>query len=520
MQQINDQNTKTFLADLERQHSGAPRVDRRMNFFQRREGFDAGTRDRLTEDWRGVESGPNSLNRTDGKLMRARARSLVMNNPLAKSGVDAYISNVLASGIMPKPQGDEGQRNAWLDAWNNWSLREADITGHQHLYELAALWLEEVIVGGGCLVHFRQRPPALRRSVNLSIELIPEEQIADDNDMFVVTNNRKKGKNPIIGGCEIDPATGKPVAWYVRRTHPDDLLTHMEEPQRIPASQVHYGFFKKRIGQYRGYTLLHAVVQFLWKQGYYLDNELMNSAIRSCWSAMITTEAGDGEWGDLSDGDPDGSAVDAFGNSLEKMQPGMIWRGLPGDDIKAVGPNTPSGDASPWLMMIQRSISAGMNQSYEEVMRDYSQGNFSSTRAASNADRRRYKSMQKFCIYHFLQPVWERFAKNAARSGLPGLPSPAEFVSTADEHLNPKWRVPGWDSVNPWDDARAAALEIESGLNSEDNYMGERGRDLDEVYEELAEAKRRREELDITTKADVAEQAAQNPEPANMGEKE
>jgi hypothetical protein len=176
-------------------------------------------RDRLTEDWTPQSLSPTSIHRVDSNLLLRRARDLVENNPYAKSGVESYVANVVGCGITPKPLLDSAdQRRQWVDAWNWWGgehQNEADLTGQQHLYELMALWLTEVIVGGGCLVRYVALDPDQYRQqrVKLALELIPEERIADEKDDpagFFATQNRKKSGNVIRRGVELDPATGRP----------------------------------------------------------------------------------------------------------------------------------------------------------------------------------------------------------------------------------------------------------------------------------------------------------------------
>lgn len=462
-------------------------------------GFEAAKSNRLTEDWNPGTLSPAAIHRMDGRVLRERARDLALNNPLAKSGVDAYIANVIECGITPKPRfEDRGTRQQWLDAWNYWAAHEADATGIQHFYELQALFLAEVIVGGGCLVHktVLSTEQARGRRSRAAITLIPEERFADDKDTFVTWRNRKKSENPISRGIEVDAATGRPLAYWIYPTDPnaDQVIVGLD-PVRIPADQCHYAFFRNRIGQLRGYTLLHAAIMWLWKLGYYTDNELMASAIKSCFSAVIKTEDG-GDDG-LSDDDPDSSDVDAYGNRLEKLQPGIVSRLKPGEDIVGVGPNTPAGDSTPWLMMIQRSIAAGIDLSYEELCRDYSKGSFSSVRAACNADRKRFRKIQRFVIQHFCQPVYRHWVTWEVMAGRDGFPTRQEFTSDPEAFLRVEWRAPGWISVNPLEDAKAQDIRLNNATLTREKILADEGEDVEEVLDQVAREQDSIEQLGI-----------------------
>jgi lambda family phage portal protein len=316
--------------------------------------------------------------------------------------------------------------------------------------------------------------------VKLALELIPEERFADEKDDLVAWQNRRKAGNPIQRGIEFDQATGRTLAYWIRPAHPSDAGMAWE-PVRIDARDCHYAFFKQRIGQRRGLSMLKAVVKSLWSLGYYQDNELMASAIKSCFAVMLKTGEEDADFAGLED-DSEGSVVtDMNGNPLEKIEPGIIGR-FRGKDasIQGIGPNTPTSEQEAWILLIERTISIGMGLSYEEMFRDYSRGNFSSLRAGANRDRKQFRPLQKFVVNHFCRPTDLRFTKAASLAGLDGFPRPSQLQSDLDEWMKRNWRTEGWLSVNPWDDARAAVLEIDNGLGTREGYVSAKGGDWEE----------------------------------------
>lgn len=506
---------KDFLRQLEAEHKrqDQPTRGRRTNFFasggsgwgNAYSGFRGAKRDRLTEDWNPQSLSPGTIHRMDGEFLRRRARDLYANDTHGKSAVDAYVANVIECGITPKPLFDDpGRRQLWLDEWNRWGQSEADITGQQQIYELMCLWFVEVLVGGGCLLRMRTLPRRDGRQNGAALELFPEERFADDKDTFLRFQASKKSSNPITRGIEFDSATGRPIAFWVNRFDPNDSdpSGDLWEPMRIPATEARYAFFRNRIGQYRGHTVLAAAVIMLWKLGYYLDNEMMASAIKSLFAAAIKTENAD--WDTLTDEDAS-STTDEYGNTLEKLQPAMIARLKPGEDIVGIGPNTPGGDSSPWLELIQRSIAVGSGLSYEEVIRDYSKGNFSSTRAAANSDRKRFRPMQKFVINNFCWPVYSHWAKGATFAGIDGFPTRADFVANMNQWLECNWRPPGWVSVNPLDDARANEIRLKDKTISREEIIAQEGGDWEEKFEQIDREYQRAQDLSFDIDAAMAQ---------------
>jgi lambda family phage portal protein len=526
---------RSFLQDAERGFAPAPKIRGKRSHSEKffagddwqnsigqgtnggRGGFEGGKFDRATEDWNPGGIGPNRLQQ-DSRVMRERARDLVINNPYAAAAVDAYICNVIECGISPKAQFDDEERRAlWDRQWRVWggltafAPSQADITGHDSIYGLQALWLKEIIEAGGCLLHFVELPRdrANGRSLPLAIELIPEERFASNRDNFLAMGKgNPKTNNPIINGIEFDPATGRPTAYWILPHIPNDSAAGQVEPLRLPADQCVYGFFRRRVGQNRGYSLLHAVITWLWQLGYYTSNEMFASNQKSSWAYMLLTDSDDQNYEITEDGD-ESSATDAYGNRLDKLTPGMIWRGRPGDNIAPVGPNVPQSDSLPWIQLIERSIASGIHISESELTRDYSRSNFSNTRAAGNADRKRFRKMQQFCVTKFCNPVWYRFVQICTRIGIDGFPSQSQFMAAPEDWLEVRHRAPGWASVNPLDDRRADQISLAIGAQTLEDIVGEEGGDWEAKLEQQAKEMAKRQAFGLPLLIDSADATAE-----------
>jgi capsid protein len=396
------------------------------------DGIQAAKRDRLTEDWSPQSLSPTSLHRFDNNLLLRRARDLVENNPYALSGIESYVANVVGTGITPKPLLDTaGQRKKWVDAWNWWGgehQNEADLTGGQHIYELMALWLTEVIVGGGCLVRYVSLDPDQYRDqrVKLALELIPEERFADEKDDlggWFASVNRKKSGNPSAAASNSTPppAAMSPIGSVPRiRATPARPGSRSGSPPRTAFIR----FFASAWASIRGFTLLKAVVRWLWSLGYYFDNELMASAIKSCFAALIKTDAEDSEFTGLDDDSqapslPTSTATRSRSSSRESSAE------CEGKDatVTGIGPNTPTSSQEAWILLIERSIAVGMGLSYEALTRDYSRGSFSSMRAGLNEDRKRYRPMQASSSITFAGRPTSASLKRRLQAGTRRLPA-------------------------------------------------------------------------------------------------
>ena len=433
-------------------------------------GFHGGKVDRINENWRPGTVGPNRMVHMNGKLLRERAWDLYLNNPFAATVIDAMISNVIECGIVPE------REEHWERAWKRWggltphSQNDCDLSRDQTIYELQFTWLLEVFVGGGCLTHY---VPTNRREqeVPLAIELIGEDQFADEIQSF---GRNAKTANPVHNAIEVDQATGRTLAYHVRKHSPNDMENDPLETLRIKAENARYGYHKWKGRAKRGTTKMRPVLTWLWAIGYYTDNELKNSDYKSTWAAMITTHE-DSDWSDLAD-DTNASTVDANGNTIDLREPLSVFRGNPGEGITGIGPNVPQSDSIPWLELMLRIIAVGSGCSYEEAYRDYTKGSWSSVRSAMSSDRKRFRPLQKFVINHFGNPTVSRFDDAAVGNFVEGFPSPSAWLTERDDVWeSQEWSTPGWESPNPKDDAAADHQRLEDGTATYQEIMGKRG---------------------------------------------
>lgn len=432
----------------------------------------------------------------DGKLLRERAWDLYLNNPWARSAIEAYIANVIECGIMPDLN-DTDRENEYY-RWGGLTAHgtfDCDITADQSINELQALWLREMLVGGGCLVHYVDRPSRSQR-IPLSLEMMGENRFADHIQSY---GTNPKTANPVVNGQEIETRTGRTVAYHVLETLPNDLDFNPEKTIRLKREHCKYSFIKDMIGAKRGTSLLKAVLNWLWYLGYYADNELKASDMKSAWAYMIKTD----NLAALNDlNRTDGYVTDLAGNRVDHHEAGMIWHGSTEDDIKTVGPNVPGGDSLPWIMLIQRSIAVGCNVSYEEIFRDYSKTNFSSARMSRGQDKKRFKPMQALAICHFGNPTISRFYRSAVGAMIPAFPSPGRYLSEVDDILQEiDWQLPGWESPNPKEDSIANHQRLQDRTISRSEIVASEGRSWKKTLKYLEREEEALEEAGLATPA-------------------
>jgi lambda family phage portal protein len=309
------------------------------------------------------------------------------------------------------------------------------------------------------------------------------------------------GENQIRLGVEYDQ-DDKPVAyWFKKRT----LYADIVERERVPASEIIHFFDPLRTGQSRGIPPLAAVM---------LDTKMLNAyeeaevtAARAAASKMgfIETPTGD-EYTGAADSETGGRSMD--------MSPGTLEELAAGQKFTPFDPQHPVAAFAAFVKAVQRKIAAGISIAYHALTGDLEGVNYSSIRAGLVEDRESYKLDQQFFIRHFLNPVFKEWLAAAMLKGAVKLP-----MTKFDKFNVPQWRPRRWSWVDPLKDIQASMLAIKSGFKSHTETLLDEGRDIEEVWTELAAEKALADKLGLNlatfTPEAVPVVASQDKEEAN-----
>lgn len=458
----------------------------------------------------------------DADTIRARARDLVRSNPFAQGIVRARLRNVIGCGIRPqarietaagKPR--EAVNRQIEELWDRWQKR-ADLGGRLTFYEIQRLVYREVDEAGEVLLHFVEDRGDRSRPLPLAIELIDIDRLAADY-LFPRSVNTDNG-NEVRRGVEID-RQGRAVAYWLYDSHPQDLNTFIARPKRHLADEFLHIYRVERVGQTRGVSMFAPVIRALKDIGYYVENELQASAVAACFTAAIKTVDGPAS-GSLVD-TLDDSASDTDGNRFEYLQPGMVARLFPGEEVETINPMRPNAAAEPWINLILRMMAIGTGLSYERLSRDYSGTNFSSNRAGDLEDRREFRPDQEWIIGDLCEPVWQRFLVSAVIERKVPI-TDLQLLASFDRYCRCAWQAPGWEWVDPQKEATASVVALRNNLTTLAEELGKRGRDLHDTLEQRKREKDLLAEMGLTEAADVpgVETSLETPEGQTVEEPE
>lgn len=461
--------------------------------------YDAAKRDRRDKGWRPTSKSADAAIIPDLPTLIARSRAMCRDNPHARSVVRSFGRNVIGKGITPaaaarfKTGRDRTAFNGDADAlffrWAN-DRKLCDVEGAKSFWQIQRMAIEHLVEVGEFLIILRSADngPGM---VPMRLQAVEAEQLD-----LEPSRNRDNG-NTIRGGVEID-RDGRAVAYHIHDRTPEDLQPvpmRRDRSVRVPAERVLHLFVQDRPGQTRGVTWLASVLRKLRDAGEYDGLELWTARMQACIGIGI--ERPGGADGNAPIGLPPGAGEDELapdGSREVNWEPGMFFESEPGEKVHFFTPNRPSGQYDPFMKAQIRAIAAGVGLSYEQVARDFSQGNFSSQRQALLEDRREWEPLQELVMHVICQPVWDRFLRLGVMSGVLTAPS---FFQNAHDFCVCEWQPHAWEWIDPAKQAAAAKIMLDEFLTTRRRLLNSQGQSLRETFQQRADENSLADELDL-----------------------
>ena len=444
--------------------------------------------------------------------IRARSRDLGRNEALTSSAYQTYRDNIIGHILRLSAQPDYkllGQDKEWADAWGNgyeswlrtWAdTTECDAARTQTLIGLTCTALAGALMNGDglALPIWDPRPDALWAT---RLQLIE----ADRLDTPPLLANR----NDIRRGVEID-AYGAPIAYHIRKTHPGDHHAVGDEFERVPAftpwgrRRVIHLYEKERSGQSRGKPIVAAVMKDLRMAGNYAQAELKAAVVNSLVAAFIESDLPQESVAALFSGNssslPDNALSfwqEAFGAaSTPRLEGGAVIPLPIGAKLASHNPGRPATAFGLFMGSVVRRIAAGLHLPYELLLKDFSQTNYSSARAALLEAWRFFLGRRRWLSDMWLQPINELVAEEALAQGRIIAPG---FYRNKYAWLKSRWVFAGRGWIDPVKEANAAKIRMqEAGISTLEMECAEQGLDWEEVLEQQAREQDKRDQLGLS----------------------
>lgn len=417
----------------------------------RRSGIEAGGGGRR---WQGVAQLHNPARAMDAARASARARAAAaaLNTPQGARIAEQWVSALAGKGWQARSRHPDREKAAKLNA-----------AFEDMANPLLPLLVRSIVVHGES---FSLLP--LAADGHLRPVLLDPAQVDASLSRPLENGGR------IEHGIEFD-AAGEVVAYHVLQEPPGTGYATYET-RRIPASDMLHVFNRLEPGQLRGLSWLAPVLLKLSDRDQLADALLMQAKT----AAMLTGYIRDPEGGAAGFGD----AADASGTIDVSLEPGAMRILPPGAEVTFSNPTQGLSQSVEYLAAIDREIAAGTGLPYEALTGDLGQANYSSARVGLLDFRRRAEALQKHLIEaQFLRPLWRRWIEVNQLAGALDPDDPELFAV--------RFIGPGFAWVDPEKEVAAEIAAIEAGLKSREEVVAARGRDIDELDEEIARDRRR-----------------------------
>lgn len=441
---------------------------------------------RLNTEWIRSSSSIDQEARSDLRILRGRARTLVRDNEHARAVVRILATNIIgAHGIRPIPmnEGANGElakkaNAAIMRAWRLWSHAEHASTDTRHAFaEVERQIVKGIVTDGEAIVRIWD---GFDNAFGFALEII-------DPDLLDEQFNRGPDQfgNEIRMGIEIDKYH-RPVAYHLWRHHPSEPGYRYNDRLRVPAAEIRHLFVPLRPGQTRGISWFACVLLNAKMLAGYTEAELVAARSAAAKMGFFETALDAGESFQMP---ADGEMLTMDGS------PGLATQLPPGMTFKEWDPKHPSTAFDTFVSAILRAQAVGLGVSYMTLTGDLAKTSFSSAKVGLMPERDEFETLQVWLAEHLHRPIYRAWLPFALLTPFLSLPS-----YDASRWMEVRFQGRRWPWIDGLKEIDAAGKEIGLGVNSRQNVCRSLGRDFETILEELAhENKLAKEyEVDIT----------------------
>lgn len=425
--------------------------------------------------WSPVDSDANEEIRSSSNQVRRKIRQLVRDFPYFSRAVDVLVSLHVGNGFVLQSQAgqDRAIRSAIEAVFKRW-CDQADISGKLSFAELCQLAKrQECETGEYFFIKRRSNDP--RRFIPFALQAI-------EADRLTALGNPANRAHEIDQGIEFNPLTGEVVAyWFESDT----------KPMRIEAKDVIHGFTMRRPGQLRGISPFAPGVLAAHELGDYLGAEIEGAKMAAKYLGFIETPDIAG-FQNARGGAPVNQAT---GKRVETMENAILEYLKPGEKITMASNNRPGNNFEPFVRLVLRMLSVTTHVPYELLSGDYTGVNYSTMRVCRNDLAQILRVPQAHMISNLCTPIFREVLGDAVLSGKLNLPG---YWTDQTAFQKAKWIPTGMEPIDALKETNANVEQINNLLRSPQEITAARGRDFEEVLDEIQEAERMMTERQLT----------------------
>lgn len=442
----------------------------------RTRNYAAAGRGRLFADFIGSNRSADSEIRWALNELRNRSRDLERNNEYFRRYLQLLRTNVVGeNGFSLQVRARDANRNIDVlgnqiveDAWAEFSRRgNCTVDGQMSLIDLTSHIITGMARDGEVFIRV-VKGNFLRHGIGLQV--IEPDRV--DEEM----NERYINGNDVRMGVELDQYR-RPIAYHILLNHPGDYdyttLAKGTKRARVPAAEVMHIFRQERAGQTRGVPWSSAAISALKMLHGYREAELVAARTGAAKMGFFTSPAGDFGMADSYEGDAGSGApiYDAEAGTFHQLPAGV--------DFKPFDPTHPTSAFADFEKSILRGIAGGLGVSYTSLANDLEGTSYSSIRQGALEERDFYRTLHRFMIEHFLDPLYRMWLDHVIQFGYTSIQGNGKYEKFSREFT---FRPRGFQWVDPLKEINAAVVGLQNGIISHSDIAANYGRDAGETF--------------------------------------
>lgn len=467
----------------------APSMGTGFDAFERMyQGYAATRPSRLRSDpvdlpWRGA--GPDyHYGRDEFKFLKLveMCRDFERNEPVIQAAFNRLVANVIGPGFTLDPRtGDQEVDKRLLERWHGWAddPNQCDAAGEMTFPEMESTGFRSVARDGDVY------------TVPLtSGRLAWYESHRNQTPQGVYEN--------VVNGVHLGPHHRKLGYFFTDEPLEPWKSSMPSEPTYIPATdkygfgQVFHLYEAKRFNQSRGVPWCAPTVDTIDKHGRIQFARMVQQQMVSCYALLVTR----GEnWKPEDQAATVGSDSDAtkpvdrdeylknLQRTWDQMFPGMVFDGLPGEQLQAFSSGVPNAEFFPHVMLLLSFIAVNLDLPVQVLMLDPTKTNFSGWRGAVDEARKRFQQMQAGYRTKFHRRTYRWKVRQWLKTDIWLQDAMLGGLDVFAHNWNPR----AWDYIEPHKDAAADELAIRGAHNSRHNLFAKRGHSYDDVMPQVFE---------------------------------
>jgi len=432
-------------------------------------------------DWSPVNKSINDLIRSSAVPVRAKVRQLVRDFPYFTRAQNNLVDFIVGTGMtfqsrVRNPDYDPAKKSQnkfdkksqqKIEDAVSWAYDELDITGRQHGRELERLSKrQDVECGEFLFIKKWDRTPG---------RYLPYALQAVEADWLTDFGAKVAAGNKLDQGIEYNLVTGKTVAYHF--TDPDGWGRTL----RVLAADVIHGFDTKRPGQLRGISDLVSGVLVAHDLSDYMDSTFDTAKMASKYLALVTTA------------DPAGRQLGAgmqtdaeTGKKLDHLENAIVEYLRPGETMQFANASTVSDAFDPVTKLILRMFCVSSGVPYSLISGDYSGLNYTVLRGERNDFAKILRAPIARHIRQLPMVITRDVIDLAVLHGKLDLPG---YYNNPHHYRRAVWIPDGMEPIDPLKESKANRDDIASGLRSPQEIVAKRGRDIEDVLNEIEDFK-------------------------------